>query len=412
MKMGIDHAVDGPRRPPAVGRRGYGAWPKPARRPTARPPIPLCSRQRLPLIKHIGCAVLWFLLTTGRCNLRCSYCGGSFDPRRSPWSVQYSLDDLRELLRRDREPAVFFYGGEPLLNPAYIMSVMDSVKARRFGIQTNGLLARRLPPEYWRRFDVVLLSIDGVEEVTDRYRGRGVYRSVVGTLRWLKDEVRCGCEVIARMAVGRASDIYRDVSHLLSLGFDKVHWQLNAVWTDEWGPDEFLRWARSSYLPGVARLRDWFLDEARRGRLLGIVPFLGIYRAMLVRPYTWVPCGAGRDAFAVNTDGRILACPIAVSERWAAVGDVKRGIDAVGLKLDERCSYCEYRHVCGGRCLYTHYEKYWGDGGFEAVCEVTKSTIRILEEGRPVLEDLLSRGVLRRGDLDYEPTLDSTEVIP
>ncbi|AEA12822.1 Radical SAM domain protein [Thermoproteus uzoniensis 768-20] len=326
--------------------------------------------------------------------------------------MQYDLEDLRALLRRDPEPVVFFYGGEPLLNPAYIMKVMDSVKAKRFGIQTNGLLAKRLPPEYWRRFDVVLLSIDGVEEVTDRYRGRGVYRAVLRTLRWLKEEVGCRCEVVARMAVGRASDIYRDVSHLLSLGFDKVHWQLNAVWTDEWDPREFLEWGRSRYLPGIARLRDWFLAEAARGRLLGIVPFLGIYRAMLLRPYDWIPCGAGRRAFAVNTDGRILACPIAVSERWATVGDVKRGVVKADFKLDDRCSRCEYRHICGGRCLYTHYEKYWGEEGFDAVCEITKATIRILEEGKGVLEDLLARGVVRQEDLDYEPILDSTEVIP
>ncbi|MEZ0249026.1 MAG: TIGR04084 family radical SAM/SPASM domain-containing protein [Thermoproteus sp.] len=356
--------------------------------------------------------MLWFVITTGACNLKCRYCGGSFDPRHSPWTVKYDIEDLRRLLSRDEEPVVFFYGGEPLLNPGYIMAVMDSIKAKRWGIQTNGLLARRLPVEYWRKFDVVLLSIDGVEEVTDHYRGPGVYKSVVRTLRWLKDEVKCGCEVIARMAVSRMGDIYRDVRHLFSLGFDKVHWQLNAVWTEEWGPDEFLRWAEESYLPGIIKLRDWFIAEAERGRLLGIVPFLGIYRAMLIRPFDWVPCGAGRRAFAVNSDGRILACPIAVSEGWAEVGDVKRGVLKVSFKLDDRCNTCEYRHICGGRCLYTHFEKYWGERGFDAVCEVTKRTISVLEEKKEVLERLLEEGAVKREDLDYEPILDSTEVIP
>lgn len=356
--------------------------------------------------------MLWFLLTTGQCNLKCRYCGGSFDPRHSPWSVRYSLEDLRNFLAKDKEPVVFFYGGEPLLNPGYIMAVMDSVKAKRWGIQTNGLLAKRLPPEYWRRFDVVLLSIDGVEEVTDWYRGKGVYRAVLRTLRWLKEEVRCRCQIIARMAVGKMSDIYRDVSHLLSLGFDKVHWQLNAIWTDEWGPDEFLEWAYTSYLPGVKKLRDWFLDEARQGRVLGVVPFLGIYRALLIRPFDWVPCGAGKYSFAVNTDGRVLACPIAVSEKWATVGDLKIGVTKIGFKLDDRCFTCEYKHICGGRCLYTHFEKYWGERGFDAVCEVTKKTIKMLEEGAPLLKQLMDKGVIRREDLYYEPTLDSTEVIP
>ncbi|CCC80688.1 TIGR04084 family radical SAM/SPASM domain-containing protein [Thermoproteus tenax] len=355
--------------------------------------------------------MLWFLLTTGQCNLRCRYCGGSFDPRHSPWGIQYDLEDLKRLLSQDAEPVVFFYGGEPLLNPQFIMGVMDSISAARWGIQTNGTLAKRLPPEYWRKFDVVLLSIDGIKEVTDYYRGPGVYDAVVKALRWLR-EIGCKCQIIARMAVSKLSDIYRDVVHLLSLGFDKVHWQLNAVWTDEWSPREFLLWAEESYLPGLARLRDLFIERARQGQLLGIVPFLGIYRALLLRPFTWVPCGAGRDAFAVNTDGRILACPIAVSEKWAVIGHVKRGPGKLDLRLNPKCATCEYKHICGGRCLYTHYEKYWGEEGFDAVCLVTKRTIEILKERKGDLEVLLNKGIISEKDLNYEPTLDSTEVIP
>lgn len=352
------------------------------------------------------------MLTTGACNLKCRYCGGSFDSKHSPWSVRHDLAELKRLLSRDPSPVVFFYGGEPLLNPRLIVEVMDGVRAARWGIQTNGTLARLLPPEYWRRFDVVLLSIDGVEEVTDFYRGRGVYKAVLSALKWLREEVKCKCEAIARMTVGRRSDIYRDVVHLLSLGFDKVHWQLNAVWTDEWGPREFLDWAYSSYLPGIRRLRDLFVEEAGRGRVLGIVPFLGIYRALLFKPFDWVPCGAGRTAFAVNTDGRILACPIAVAEGWAEVGDVKRGLSRPALRLDGRCARCEYKHVCGGRCLYVHYERYWGEEGFDAVCRVTKEAIKALEEAAGRLRELIERGAAPKDPFLYEPTLDSTEAIP
>ncbi|ABO08793.1 radical SAM/SPASM domain-containing protein [Pyrobaculum calidifontis] len=356
--------------------------------------------------------MLWFLLTTGACNLRCNYCGGSFSQKHSPWRPTVSPGDVVKFIaERDSSPTVFFYGGEPLLNVDYIVQVMEALPHARFGIQTNGTLVKRLPPEVWRRFSTVLLSIDGPPEVTDYYRGPGVYKRVVEALRWLKGEVGCGCKVIARMAVTRRSDIYRDVTHLLSLGFDAVHWQLNVVWTDEWGPREFLKWSHSTYLPGVAKLRDLFLGEAERGRVLGIIPILGIYRALLVKPYDWVPCGAGRHSFAINTDGRVLHCPIAVSEKWATAGNIKVGIVNTP-RLSEKCLRCEYRHVCGGRCLYTHYEQYWGEEGFDAVCQVTKATIRLLEEGAPRLKSLMERGVVRREDLNYDPLADSTEVIP
>ncbi|ACB39219.1 TIGR04084 family radical SAM/SPASM domain-containing protein [Pyrobaculum neutrophilum] len=357
--------------------------------------------------------MLWFVLTTGACNLQCRYCGGSFDERHSPWRPKVAAGEVaRFIAQRDGKPVVFFYGGEPLLNPHYVVEVMEALPNARFGIQTNGTLVRRLPPEVWRRFSTVLLSIDGPQEVTDYYRGPGVYRRVVEALRWLKDEVGCGCKTVARMAVGRRSDIYRDVTHLLGLGFDAVHWQLNVIWTDEWGPREFLRWAEESYLPGVRGLRDLFLSEAERGRALEVIPILGIYRALLVRPYDWVPCGAGRHAFAINTDGRILHCPIAVSEKWATAGHIRIGLNGAAPRLRDRCLVCEYRHVCGGRCLYTQYEDYWGEEGFDAVCQVTKRTIKILEEEAPRLRKLIDAGVLDPRRLDYDPLLDSTEVIP
>lgn len=87
------------------------------------------------------------------------------------------------------------------------------------------------------------------------------------------------------MAVSKRSDIYRDVLHLFSLGFDAVHWQLNVIWTEEWGPRDFLQWAREKYLPGVVRLRDFFIEGALRGKPPQIIPLLGIYRALLGRPY-------------------------------------------------------------------------------------------------------------------------------
>lgn len=105
--------------------------------------------------------MLWFLLTTGACNLKCAYCGGSFSQRYSPWKPQVDTEAAVQFLKRDESPTVFFYGGEPLLNPRYIMEVMDALPGAKFGIQTNGTLAKRLPPEYWRRFGTVLISIDG-----------------------------------------------------------------------------------------------------------------------------------------------------------------------------------------------------------------------------------------------------------
>ena len=353
--------------------------------------------------------VLYIVFTTGQCNLRCDYCGGSFDPGVVPWGVKYPLEALVSLISEDPDPVVAFYGGEPLLNARFIREVMDSVEAR-FVIQTNGLLVRQLEPEYWRRFDAVLLSIDGRREVNDRHRGRGVHDAVLAAAGWLR-EVGYKGDLIARMTVTEDTDIYEDVKYLLNLGlFDHVHWQLDAVWSDRWR--DFEGWARGSYEPGITALADLWLLEMEEGRVLGIVPFLGVLRVDLTGvPNESPPCGAGRSAVAISTDGRILACPIAVYSEWAVMGDVREGIGE-GPRIGEPCVSCPYFRYCGGRCLFAYFERYWGEMGFELLCELTKHLIDEVRSRLPRILELIELGNVRREALIYPKFNNTTEIIP
>ncbi len=351
--------------------------------------------------------MLYILFATGACNLRCSYCGGSIPRDLVPWKVNYDINELKKLLSDDPEPVIAFYGGEPLLNPEFIMRVMDSFNAK-FVIQTNGTLVRRLPEDYWRRFDAVLMSIDGRREVNDLYRGRGNYDKVVKAARWLKGIGFKG-DLIARMALWYASDVYEDVKHLLYLGpFDHVHWQLNVVWTERWN---FEGWAEKSYLPGIRRLVSLWLEEMKRGKVLGIVPFLGIMKVELFGEWTAPPCGAGVESFSILPDGRILACPIAFDVSWSLVGSLKEGIKRKVL-IGEPCTSCPYFRYCGGRCLYAYKERLWGEEGFRSVCEVTKRTIDSVLSVKEEVLGLIRAGVIRKEQLYYPPFNNTTEIIP
>ncbi len=145
-----------------------------------------------------------------------------------------------------------------------------------------------------------------------------------------------------------------------------------------------------------------------------MVPILGILNAYLFKPYEGPPCGAGYRAVAVSTDGRVLACPIAVREKWAVLGDINNGFRLMEIKLPEMCMKCEFRPYCGGRCLYAlmEGEKYWGKDGVEAVDYVTKETIRIVLAIAPQIKELMNKGIINSNELIYDPILDSTEVIP
>ncbi len=363
--------------------------------------------------------MLWFVLTTGACNLRCRYCGGGFPPEYSPPRPRFTAAELRDfILGIDSDPIVFFYGGEPLLNPRFIEEVIDELWGRaRFGIQTNATLHHLLGDDYWAAMDAALLSIDGVEEVTDKWRGRGVYRRVVEALRRLqrlRERLDGPSRIVARMTVTRDTVIDRDVMHLLSLGFDKAHWQLDAVWGEEW---DIKAWAESSYLPGLERLALWVAEKPWE-RLRRIIPFHGVVSALLHGGVSWPPCGAGRTAFAVNTDGRVLACPIAVREKWATVGTVWDGLDKERLRSLQRfiepCRRCPYFQLCGGRCLYAQAEKsYWSPRGLSALDEATRRSIDVvLRVVAPAVLRAIEEGRMSPADAFYDPLEESTEVIP
>jgi len=348
--------------------------------------------------------VLYFVFTTGQCNLKCRYCGGSFSRNLVPWKVLYDIKELTNFIEEDPNATIIFYGGEPLLNIQFIKDVIERVPAKRFGIQTNGLLVEKLKPEYWKEMEVVLLSIDGVEKVTDYYRGRGVYRRVLKAAHYLS-KIGFEGDLIARMTVSEKSDIYRDVTHLLSLGiFNHVHWQLDVIWSPPW--DNFTMWVKYSYLPGILRLTKLWKMSFNEETPLGIAPFLGIAkRARYGGPTP--PCGAGQDAFSILTNGRILACPIAVDVSWAYLGHIKTNSpqDLVGkISIGEPCTSCKYFRYCGGRCLYAYKERYWGESGFKSICNITKRTIDMvlncLDKDTP------------NNAFTYPPFNNSIEIIP
>lgn len=358
--------------------------------------------------------MLYIVFTTGKCNLKCEYCGGSFPSSVVPWNVKYDIEELKRFLDSDPDPIICFYGGEPLLNVKFIRKVMDKISECKFVIQTNGTLIKQLDPQYWIRFEAILLSIDGRMSITDYYRGNGIYNKVLAAARWLRSIGFRG-DLIARMTVTEMSDIYVDVTHLLKLKlFDHVHWQLDVIWSDRWR--DFDGWCKCSYLPGLKDLINLWITMAESGKILGIVPFLGLLSVMLKgevmkRP----PCGAGITSISVLTDGTILACPIAIDTCWAKLGNIRDDsrLNVIGRAIiGEPCLSCSYLNYCGGRCLYAHKERLWGETGFRKVCKLTINLIEGLKRIKGKVIELLKSGAIPQTELFYPSFNNTTEIIP
>jgi len=153
--------------------------------------------------------MFYHVILTSNCNLKCRYCYGkceedvfedpdpdfdySFPPR-----ISYDIEYLKNFIAKDSDATVTFYGGEPLLEIRTIAKLMDLLPAKRFMMQTNGLLLHKLPDKYLQKFHTILVSIDGDEKATDKNRGQGTFRRVMNNVKELNKRGFKG-ELIARM---------------------------------------------------------------------------------------------------------------------------------------------------------------------------------------------------------------------
>lgn len=358
--------------------------------------------------------MLYIVFLTARCNLKCTYCGGSIEESVMPPEITYDIDELMEFISQDPSPSVAFYGGEPLLRADLMAEIMDRVDAERFILQTNGILLDKVDAEYLKRFSTILVSIDGRREVTDHYRG-GVYEKVIKNVRWVRKAGYEG-ELIARMVATEKTDIFADVIHLLSIPeFSHVHWQIDAVWSPDSLWRDFVGWIRR-YNSGISRLASFFLSRLRKGEVPGIVPFLGVLKAILFQENMKPPCGSGVDSFAITTDGRIVACPVCADIPWNHLGHIAtmdwQELKEKRIEILEPCLSCEYSFGCGGRCLFFNRERLWGEEGFKLVCSTARHLIQEMMKIVPEIVALSRQKVIDLKMLYYPGFNNTTEIIP
>ncbi len=336
-----------------------------------------------------------------------------------PADINYSLETLKNFMNKhDKPPVIAFYGGEPTISLEDMKWIMDNIKTEAFIIQTNGTRLDRVPEDYIRRFHTILISIDGVEEHTDHFRGKNTYKRA---LEGIKYAIQSGFDgdTVARMTVTTMSDIYRDVKHLLNLGiFKHVHWQLDAMWDfpDEEELNNFEKWQQDSYHPGLIKLVDeWIKTMVDQCIVQGIAPFQGIMYTLIKKEKVGLRCGAGIDFFAVTTDGRITACPIPPSIVFPVLGDIQTSTpkNLPGqIHIEEPCTKCNYLDICGGRCLYTNKTKHWGPRGFNMVCNSTKFLIDLLRSHLSTVLELIDKGCINIDDFNYPKLANGVETIP
>ncbi|MBZ8139249.1 radical SAM protein [Rubrivivax gelatinosus] len=327
----------------------------------------------------VGHRVELQLLTTLRCNLKCSYCSiAEGDVRESQGHVNYTPDQLDAFIAEQlagKEVYVTFYGGEPTLNRPFIEAVMQRHPLFRFQLQTNGTLLDDLSHHVLQRLSNVLVSIDGGPEVTDGYRGKGIYKQILRNIGLVRDSL--GGTLTARVTWSDEK-IGFDELDALTRSFDYVYFQFVAG--DAYSAESVER--RKAVLTQL--VERFFADT---DRVYPFIPLMGAVRNKLFPSRAVEQCGGG-TACRVSThilnvmpDGRIFACPDLMHLPEMQTGDiVGNWLRRSPLQPDPKmpCNACEAQAWCRGNCMKNLYLGYVREDGdwrakvTDPICELVR----------------------------------------
>lgn len=336
---------------------------------------------------------------TKLCNLRCKHCYESASPKAM--KDELTTEEAKRVIDEFEDAgvvAIAFSGGEPLMRKD-IFEVAGHAKEKGFftSVATNGtMITREVARKMKDVFDYAEISLDGFEEVHDKFRGvPGAWRS---TCKGIKNSIAEGIDTCVALTATRYN--FREIPKLVDfaeneLGAKRViifnyvpvgrgkeiidqdlspqerHELLKYLYTRMMNSDcklicystapqySMVSWEFAYGTQGASGVvSTHFTSEgamqALQGRTKSLADFLG-------------GCGAGRLYCGLEPNGDITPCvfmPIKLGNiKKDRLRDVWHSSEVL-WKLRNRdeiegCGACEYRYICGG-CRARAYG-YYGD---------------------------------------------------
>ncbi len=354
------------------------------------PPIPQPISDPNPIV---GGRVELQLLTTLKCNLKCTYCSlGVGDMLGSQTELKYDIEQLAAFVLRHlqgKEIYVTFYGGEPTLNLPMMQAVMRRFPEFRYQLQTNGTLLDNLPDWMLGRFSNILVSIDGGEQITDGYRGRGIWRQVIKNLNHVHQRV--GGTITARVTWGNPDTGFEELDELATAveAIDYLYWQFVA---DEMYAGDSVDRRKEVLVRLIAKF------FASSETLYPLVPLMGIVRNKVL-PTRGRELYAGRTQCRVSThlinvmpDGKIFPCPDMMYAPEMQMGEIQGNWlrkSPLQPSPEMPCDSCEAFPWCRGNCMknlylgYVKKDERYRRNVVEPICELVKFIGREIDRHDP-----------------------------
>ena len=333
------------------------------------------------------------------CNLNCAYCfasQGKYHGDRAIMSLEVgkrALDFLVEHSGTRKNLEVDFFGGEPLMNFQMIKDLVAYARTLeplhhkhfRFTLTTNGVLVDDDVIDFANReCDNVVLSLDGRQEVHDRYRvdyaGNGSWEKIVPKFQEFVRRRGDKSYYMRGTFTHFNPDFLKDIETMLDLGFTELSMEPvvaapgdKAALTEEDLPIVMEQYEKLALL--MKARRDAGKPFTFYHYMLDLSGGPCIYKRIS-------GCGSGTEYMAVTPWGDLYPCHQFVGEEAYKLGDVWNGVTNTALREEFRacnayarpeCKDCWAKLYCSGGCAANAYHATGSVKGiYEYGCDLFK----------------------------------------
>jgi len=321
------------------------------------------------------------LIPTRSCNFNCIYCGFGSCEDTSVMDFSMALSSVEWMVEHvikqgKTEVEIHFFGGEPFFAPDIIRAAVYRTKLLCaeynvkpvFKVSTNGFFDEKICSFIGDYFDTVVLSLDGPEEIQNRYRplkNGGKTSHTVERNAFLLG--RSPAKLCIRVCVTEeTAEKMEDIAHWLCRSFNPSSIDF-----------EVLR--PSGETSGLLPPSPWtfavnYIKASTAARTYGVTPLYGPASTGTIQHSF---CPVGKDSIIISPEGTVSACYLQ-EEDWKKKGlDLTFGnIDASGqMYIDEHklekirtltdekelCRKCIARFHCAGGCHVNHFTEAYDD---------------------------------------------------
>ena len=294
-----------------------------------------------------------------KCNLACTYCYAESGPG---YKTRVDKGKLLSLLRRYRFSRTLVFGGEPLLDPAFLMEVRKAQDWDSFFLSTNGLLLEAKATKELLAMPKVSLQLS-LEPAEWNYRVTvtgekqfDLVRRQLASLRDRNPNLRVtfppdAPHISVEKFVGDLADA------IGSWKFGISYWPARAVEPPPW----LGKWMEETY--ELVRRDD---GSKYKGKLPGyhMVDYFGEMEKS-TSFFKFFNCNAALGAVAIGPDNKLHGCHenavvegkddiISTDHNGQVIDETKRTalVDKWLAGMTDRvCGDCPARYLCGGICF-------------------------------------------------------------